>query len=375
MASVLLDGVLTDGERPVANTNATASVTVGGEPLDLVFRTDERGVFFVVLPAEAASSPVVLDNVKVGGTTSTFTATLNIPRLPYALGAELADKVVSDSDITVVDAQVTVENDLTVSQSATVNTNTLFGGVQGGITVRQPSPATNHVLRLDERRNVDNTILHWMGEPITVLDAHAKGQLKCSPTPPAPGAIYLYLKEGRNDKIFKRYPGSAGTGTWLEFNLPDVKNFAFGELTDADPFIVPNDIVGRFFQQDFRYEYTAKSDGFIVVEIEMPEDTLGGVAVMMDFRDNLGWHGAFKSGWHRGPYPQYIDNVCGTSAFRRVYTHPMRQGDEMHMRLLWESLGYSTWDPSFYIIKRNNDGTGYSDIDLRVKVKFYPIGG
>lgn len=376
--SVLVDGVLTDGERPIANTSATASVTVAGQRYDLAFTTDERGVFVVTLPVETIPSSVVLDNVKVGGKTTTFTATLNVPRLPYALGADAAGTVVSDSDTTVVDGQVTVTGDLTVNGNAKVNNSQLFGGINGGITVRQPSPAKDYALTLDRNRNAANTALYWIGKPISLVDAHARGKLTCSDFPSTVrGGIYLYLKKGQSEKICEQFKSEGG---WYEFNLDDVQNFAFGKLPPVpeghklDGFLEPQNIVGDLL--DKRYEYCAQSDGFMVVEITMPENSLGGVAVKMDFIDNLDWHSSYDAGWHRGPYPNIDRGATGTPAFHRVYTHPMRQGDWMHLRLLWEAVPYLHDNFSQrYIINKNPDSrAGYSDINLSVKVMFYPIG-
>ena len=238
---VLVDGVLTDGERPIANTSATASVTVAGQRYDLAFTTDERGVFVVTLPVGTIPSSVVLDNVKVGGKTTTFTATLSVPRLPYALGADAAGTVVSDSDTTVVDGQVTVTGDLFMGQGAKVSNTNLLGGVKGGITVGQPSPAKEYALELDKNRDVGNTAVHWIGKPIPLLDAHVKGKHRCEvdssdvhtymrfPT----RSIYLYLSKGKTDPIKKKYSDAS---SWHEFDLSDVKNFGFGELTSEKSF-------------------------------------------------------------------------------------------------------------------------------------------
>ena len=380
--SVLVDGVLTDGGQPIANTSATASVTVAGQRYDLAFTTDERGVFVVTLPVETIPSSVVLDNVKVGGKTTTFTATLNVPRLPYALGADAAGTVVSDSGTTVVDGQVTVTGDLTVNGNAKVNNSQLFGGINGGITVRQPSPAKDYALTLDRNRNVANTALYWIGKPITLMDAHARGKLTCLvKTDFQRGAIYLYLRKGKNDNIVKRF---AYGDSWYEFNLPDVQDFAFGELTGNQRFREPGEMgwpefVGGKPQWENVYAYTAQSDGFMVVEITMPENSLGGVAVTMDINDGNGWQHPFDQGWHRGPRPTRMPSGLGTPAFHRVYTRPMRQGGLMHLRLMWEAFPHSFEEPTLnsvlqYIINRKGEGEGSSDIDLSVKVTFYPIG-
>ena len=380
---VLVDGVLTDGERPIANTSATASVTVAGQRYDLAFTTDERGVFVVTLPVGTIPSSVVLDNVKVGGKTTTFTATLNVPRLPYALGADAAGTVVSDSDTTVVDGQVTVTGDLTVNGNAKVNNGQLFGGVNGGITVGQPSPAKDYALTLDRNRNVANTALYWIGKPITLVDAHARGKLTCLvKTDFQRGAIYLYLRKGKNDNIVKRF---AYGDSWYEFNLPDVQDFAFGELTDEKGmrFREPEEMIDFTFvkgkpSMENVYKYNAESDGFVVVEITMPENSLGGVTAFMDIEDS-GWQRPFDRGWHRGPRPTRMPSGLGTPAFHRVYTRPMRRHAVMHLRLMWEAFPHSFEKPTLnsvlqYIINRKGDLEGSSDIDLSVKVTFYPIG-
>ena len=371
-ASVLVDGVLTDGERPVTNANATATVTVGGEPHDLAFMTDERGVFAVVLPAAAASSSAVLDNVTVGGKTTGFTATLNVPRLPYALGADAAELVKADSDLTVVDTQVTVQNELTMFQGATVKNDKLIGGVKGGITVGQPSPASGYALSLDGARNVGNTALHWIGEPITLVDAHARGRFEAESKQQFDGesSIYLYLNATNTDPIvMKEDHGNKG---WYQFNLQDVRGFASVKLIKG----------GKWCQEPSQmyeispYDYKAESDGFVVVEISMPENTLGGVAVTMDFNEDYakGWQIPFDKGWHRGPWPSLPDAI---PAFHRVYTYPMRKGGRMHLRVMWECMaaGMGYWWENYVFNKNNNTKTGYSDINVNVKVTFYPIGG
>lgn len=379
---VLVDGVLTDGELPIANTAATATVTVGGEPRDLAFRTDERGVFVVALPAEAASSPVVLKNVTVGGKTTGFTATLNVPRLPYALGADAADMVKADSGITVVDTQVTVENDLTMGQVATVKNDKLIGGVKGGITVERPSPARDYALRLDGSRNVTNTILRWMGEPIVLLDAHAKGALECDIWEPSRSmeyngkSIYLCLAKGMTAPILMRHDCVNNKG-WYQFNLKDVKHFTSWELTPGGMEVAEPEGLFKVTPYDFK----AESDGFVVVEISMPEGSRGGVAVTMDFCEDSkkGWQRPFEAGWHRGPYAYPNGNGAVAPAFHRVYTHPMRKDGRMHLRLMWEYLPANValwWN---YFDKKDIDQAdrkkGSSVIDLNVKVTFYPIGG
>lgn len=130
------------------------------------------------------------------------------------------------------------------------------------------------------------------------------------------------------------------------------------------------------------YDYKAESDGFVVVEISMPENTLGGVAVHMGFNNGIGWQDPFDAGWHRGPYPCRVrTGVPSLPAFHRVYTYPMRKGGLMHLRLMWESLPahFGAWFSSYIINDRKGDddngGQGYSVIDLNVKVTFYPIGG
>ena len=376
---VLVDGVLTDGERPIANTSATASVTVAGQRYDLAFTTDERGVFVVTLPVGTIPSSVVLDNVKVGGKTTTFTATLSVPRLPYALGADAAGTVVSDSDTTVVDGQVTVTGDLFMGQGAKVSNTNLLGGVKRGITVGQPSPAKEYALELDKNRDVGNTAVHWIGEPIPLLDAHVKGKFHCEikgdkfPT----RSIYLYLSKGKTDPIKQKYSDAS---SWHEFDLSDVKNFGFGELTSEKSFVEP-DLVANLLNQ--RYEYQAQSDGFIVVKIEMPENSLGGVAVAMDFHEGgKDWQNSFGVGWHRGPFPApQANGGVVAPAFHRVYTYPMRKGAWMHMRLLWESLNGNFgnfWSRNFITnreVDTENHKKGYSVIDLKVTVTFYPFGG
>ena len=388
---VLVDGVLTDGERPIANTSATASVTVAGQRYDLAFTTDERGVFVVTLPVGTIPSSVVLDNVKVGGKTTTFTATLSVPRLPYALGADAAGTVVSDSDTTVVDDQVTVTGDLFMGQGAKVSNTNLLGGVKGGITVGQPSPAKEYALELDKNRDVGNTAVHWIGEPIPLLDAHVKGKHRCEVDSTVPAnmyfptrSIYLYLSKGKTDPIKKKYSDAR---SWHEFDLSDVKNFGFGELTKEKSFREPGEMGWPDFVEgkpDWEnvYAYTAQSDGFMVVEITMPENSLGGVAVTMDFNEGgEDWQRPFGAGWHRGPFPAPQENGgVFAPAFHRVYTYPMRKGATMHMRLLWESIaGHpGLWSDNYITNREADTGNrkkGYSVIDLKVTVTFYPFGG
>lgn len=399
-SQVMFDGTLVSGGQRLGNASATAIVRVDGEDQAVEVKTDDDGRFAASLPSSATpTAEVTLKQITVGNETIPFGQTLNIPKLPSALKAEYADNVLSDSEVTVVDSDVTVLGDLRLTgTSLGEGSGQLERTINGGITVGRPSPAK--VSFLNSITAPTATRIYGIGAPIVEMDAAIKGKVeKANPSETSAynlrvGFLYAYLSPKSSATIDSK--AFYGDAIWesedvakkaVNYTISKAQNFRYvlanNALVSAEDQsgltkfrINPKDLYKFFLDRDENYvDYTAPADGFVTVSVTAPDKTFGGIAVSMDLIDrdkaaeNRDWFWPFALGWHRSPGTETrhpankIDRATAQlPKFNRAYTAVMRKGDHMHLRVLLEpNAGFQ--DPSVN-----------TDIDLSVKVVFRPLG-
>lgn len=397
-SQVMFDGTLVREGRLLGNTNATAVIRVNGDDHTLDVKTDADGRFAASLPGSATpAATVTLRQITVGGETVPFDRTLTVPKLPSALKAEYADVVMADSEVTVVDSEVTVSGDLRLTGTSLGEmSGQLERVVNGGITVGRPSPAKASYLNSVTAPAA--TRIYGIGAPIVEMDAEIKGKIEMTnPYSSAYntrlGFLYAYLSPKSsatiNGKVFygDGMSGPENPDCPVTYTISKAQNFGYvlansaffpaEKLSDMEKYrIAPQDLYKLFVDSKKNFvDYTAPADGFVTVSVSAADKTFGGIAVSMDFSDRdttpekPEWYWPFALGWHRSPGAavEYPGNMTDRHSaqlpkFDRAYTAVMRKGDHMHLRVLLEpNLGFQDPDVN-------------TDIDLRVKVVFRPLG-
>ena len=397
-SQVTFDGALVRAGRLLGDASATAGVGVNDADHALGVKADAGGRFVASLPSSATpTAAVTLRQVTAAGETVPFDQALTVPKLPSALKAEYADVVLADGEVTVVDSEVSVLGDLRLTgTSLGEGSGQLERSVNGGITVGQPSPAKASLLK--DITAPAATRIYGIGTPIVEMDAEIKGKIEMTnPYSSAYntrlGFLYAYLSPKSsatiNGKVFygDGMSGPKNPDCPVTYTISKAQNFGYvlansaffpaEKLSDMEKYrIAPQDLYKLFIDSKENFvDYTAPADGFVTVSVSAADKTFGGIAVSMDFSDRdttpekPEWYWPFALGWHRSPGAavEYPGNMTDRHSaqlpkFDRAYTAVMRKGDHMHLRVLLEpNLGFQ--DP--YV---------NTDIDLRVKVVFRPLG-
>lgn len=379
-SSVRFDGQLKVDGVPQRGKEATFSVKdAGGETNQVAFTTDTNGFFAAALPinTKAGSTNVLLEAQIEGKGEFTLNHAMTVPVVPYALVADEASEevLVTDDRFGVVDASVTVTNDLTVT-NLTVNKKLSVGG---SIQSSQISAADRYDLvdtTLDGELGVGGR-LHWFGKEQELLTARLESWIKVYGVGAKEfvqpwrrlqwSAVLVPDKQTQNS--IKDWIGASGRGGMLYRCTATDCNFNLKkesvERHIEDPFNNP-----KILYDNKPVEFNIPSDGFLTVRINTTKIGAVMFALAVMEKDSPKWWEYFKVGSHIVGSDLYSDAVIQRKLrqFNRNYTIVVRKGDKIHMRLFWYSalpLGIvETFGYPQYIVTANLD----------VRVVFRPFG-
>ena len=372
-SSVRFDGQLKVDGVPQRGKEATFSVKdAGGATNRVAFTTDTNGFFAAALPinTKAGSTNVLLEAQVEGKGPFRLNHAMTVPVVPYALVADAVreEVLVADDRFAVVDASVTVTNDLTVVTNLMVNKNLSVAGL---IQTSQESAADRHDLvgmSLTGEPRAEGR-LHWFGKERELMTAElwSNGRQYRARLP--------IIKED-----------------YLQWSAELIRDGAapsdlFGATEDAGPgqggmeyrcearnrnFKIQEEPTGRHIENPHPYikpgipwaksnEFNITSDGFFTVRIDTED--FGAVIFDLAVREE----GSSQS-WH---YFWEGSHISGSDLreerrFEREYTIAVRKGDTISIRLRWYSalpLGGHLPDDEFKFSSK-----------LKVRVAFRPFG-